>query len=277
MRAWVAGVVAVMWQATWGVVIRSVRKENGTGGSSPGCISRPAQSIVRPSSRGGVPVFSRPSGKPSRARVAARPSEGASPTRPAGDLLLADMDEAAQEGAGGDDDARRRGCADRPPVTTPATAPIASEDQILGRRPRRSSGSAARASSCLDRLAIELAVGLGARAAHGRALAAVQHAELDAGAVGRPAHDPVERVDLAHQMPLPSPPIAGLQDISPIVAACDGSAAAVRAPSRAAAAAASEPAWPPPDDDDVPASPWWRNLASGHSGVRSLRARFCFT
>ena len=37
-----------------------VRKEKGEGGSSPGCISRLAQSIVRPSSRGGVPVFSRP-------------------------------------------------------------------------------------------------------------------------------------------------------------------------------------------------------------------------
>src|SRR5277367_2117436 len=45
--------------------------------------------------------------------------------------------------------------------------------------------------------------------------------------------------------PLPKPPIAGLQDISPIVAKrCVTSA--VRAPERAAAAAASHPAWPPP-------------------------------
>ena len=57
--------------------------------------------MVRPSSRGGVPVFSRPSAKPSRSSVVERPIAGASPTRPAGDLPFADMDQAAQEGAGG--------------------------------------------------------------------------------------------------------------------------------------------------------------------------------
>ena len=61
-----------------------------------------AQSMVRPSSRGGVPVLSRPSAKPSRSSVRDKPSAGASPTRPAGVLLLADMDEAAQERAGGE-------------------------------------------------------------------------------------------------------------------------------------------------------------------------------
>ena len=45
--------------------------------------------------------------------------------------------------------------------------------------------------------------------------------------------------------PLASPPIAGLHDISPIVARLWVSSA-VRAPSRAAAAAASHPACPPP-------------------------------
>ena len=45
--------------------------------------------------------------------------------------------------------------------------------------------------------------------------------------------------------PLPIPPIAGLQDIAPIVAALLVSSS-VRAPIRAAAAAASVPAWPPP-------------------------------
>src|SRR3954470_7805317 len=45
--------------------------------------------------------------------------------------------------------------------------------------------------------------------------------------------------------PLPKPPIAGLQDISPMVSRrCVSSR--VRAPSRAAAAAASQPACPPP-------------------------------
>src|SRR3982074_3601610 len=45
--------------------------------------------------------------------------------------------------------------------------------------------------------------------------------------------------------PLPSPPIAGLQDIAPMVAK-RWVTSAVTAPMRAAAAAASHPAWPPP-------------------------------
>ena len=54
----------------------------------------------------------------------------------------------------------------------------------------------------LHRLAVELAVGLGARTPNGRALAAVQHAELDAGPVDRPSHHAVERIDLADEVPL---------------------------------------------------------------------------
>src|SRR6202043_3166875 len=45
--------------------------------------------------------------------------------------------------------------------------------------------------------------------------------------------------------PLPSPPIAGLQDIAPMVAN-RWVTSAVAAPMRAAALAASQPAWPPP-------------------------------
>ena len=48
---------------------------------------------------------------------------------------------------------------------------------------------------------VKLAVGLGARAAHGRTLAAIEEPELDAGGVGHAAHEAVERVDLAHQVP----------------------------------------------------------------------------
>ena len=45
--------------------------------------------------------------------------------------------------------------------------------------------------------------------------------------------------------PLPMPPIAGLQDMAPIVSSRWVNSR-VRAPNRAAAAAASQPAWPPP-------------------------------
>ena len=62
----------------------------------------------------------------------------------------------------------------------------------------------ARIAACIA-CAIELAVGLGARALHRRALGAVEQAELDAGGVGDPAHHAVERIDLAHQVALAEP------------------------------------------------------------------------
>ena len=49
-----------------------VRNENGVGTASPGCGSNRDQSMVRPSSRGGVPVFSRV--HPARACEADRPA-----------------------------------------------------------------------------------------------------------------------------------------------------------------------------------------------------------
>ena len=73
----------------------------------PACLSTPAQSIVRPSRRGGVPVFRRPSAKPNRSRVHDSPSDGLSPDAAGRDLRLADVDQAAQERAGGEDDGAR--------------------------------------------------------------------------------------------------------------------------------------------------------------------------
>src|SRR5205807_368434 len=51
-------------------------------------------------------------------------------------------------------------------------------------------------------LGVKLAVGLRARAADGRALAAVEYPELDPGLVGDAAHQAIERIDLTHQMTL---------------------------------------------------------------------------
>ena len=59
-----------------------------------------------------------------------------------------------------------------------------------------------RADGLLHMPAIELAVRLRARPLHGRPLGAVQHAELDARLVDHAAHQPVERIDLADEMPL---------------------------------------------------------------------------
>ena len=128
--------------------MRSVSIENGSGGSSPCCISSAAQSMVVPSSRGGVPVLSRPSVKPARSSVAERPSAGASPTRPAGDLPLADMDQAAQEGAGGEHD--RAGS--KVPAIGQAHAGDAAVREQRGRPPRLRSTvrfGVCRSASCM--------------------------------------------------------------------------------------------------------------------------------
>ena len=117
--------------------------------------------------------------------------------------LLAQMDDAAQEGSGRDDDGAG---ADRPAVLEhdAGTAARAVDRQVAG-------GALDDVEARLlgqDRLhgpAVQLPVGLGPRSAHRRALAAVEDAELDAGPVDRPAHDAVQRVDLAHQMALGEP------------------------------------------------------------------------
>ncbi len=186
-----------------GVSIRAVSVENGSGGSSPGCISTAAQSIVAPSSRGGVPVLSRPSAKPNRSSVSESPTAGASPTRPAGVCFSpiwirprrkvpVVSTVAAQWNT--------RPSARRTPVTAPSR-----DDQVvdLTLDHREIFG---RADRPLHRGGIELAIGLGARSAHRRSLAAIEHAELDSSLVGDASHQAVERIDLAHQMTLAEPP-----------------------------------------------------------------------
>ena len=150
MTAWVAAVVRVMPHSICGLAMplgqgrerlrRLVARLHLAAPPSRWCV---------PSSRGGVPVFSRPSAKPSRSSVRDRP-ERRRLADPAGRrLLLADMDQAAQEGAGGQHHragARARG---RPPSRTPATRP--SRDR-RDRRPRprsRSDSAVSRIACCM--------------------------------------------------------------------------------------------------------------------------------
>ncbi len=199
-----AAVVAVMWQA-------HLRRRDPLGedrrraaaARRPAAARSAAQSMVRPSRRGGVPVFSRPSRRPRPreglatgrgpgARRSGRPGSARSPMwiRPRRKVPVVRTTAAARDAA------RRR------PVTTPVTA--AARDRSPDPRRRRPGcvrfGLAG--EQRLHRLAVELAVGLGAGAADGRALAAVEHPELDAGAVDGPGHEPVEGVDLADQLAL---------------------------------------------------------------------------
>ena len=112
------------------------------------------------------------------------------------------MDQPAQERARGED--HRAG---------PDAAAIAGDnagrgatlhDQVL-HRPLDHLEIRRGADGRLHREAIELAVGLGARPLHRGALGTIEQAELDAGGVGHPAHQAVQRIDLAHQMALAEP------------------------------------------------------------------------
>ena len=66
------------------------------------------------------------------------------------------------------------------------------------------------ADGCLHRSRIELAVGLGPRAAHRRTLATVEHAELDPGGIRDMPHQAIQRIDLADQMALAETPDRGI-------------------------------------------------------------------
>ena len=165
--------------------------------------ARPSRSSV-PSRRGGVPVFSRPSGSPSRPSVAARPAARrlARPARRDG--RVTDMDEATQEGPRGqhhrtasESIARRESRRRRPgPLRSTRSSTSASmissppvlQHGVLHRRRRRACGPPARA---------------GPRTAG--PLRRLSRRNWMPAAIGDAAHQPIERIDLAHQMSLAEP------------------------------------------------------------------------
>ena len=160
--------------------------------------SQRAQSMVRPSSRGGVPVFRRPSSKPWRSNVIDSPSAGASPTLPAG---ISSRRYGSGRAEKCPSSARRR------------------RREIRGHRPG-GCRSPARSNQNIVRLAldhleigdfgdrrlhrrgIEFAVRLRPRSSDCRSLAAIQNPKLDAAAIGHPTHQAVQGIDLANQMTL---------------------------------------------------------------------------
>ena len=96
------------------------------------------------------------------------------------------------------------------------------------------------------RLPVELAIGLGARPAHGRTLAPVEQTELDTGRVGHAAHQRRRaRRSRAPDDPCRARRSPGCRTSRRSCRRCSVTSA-VAAPARAATAAASQPAWPPP-------------------------------
>ncbi len=121
---------------------------------------------------------------------------------PGGGLLLAAMDQPAQEGAGG----QHHGTGpDFPSVGRhDAGSSAVFNDQVLN-GPLDHLEVGRGADRCLHGRPVELAVGLGARAVHRRPLGPVEQAELDAGRIRHPAHQPIQRIDLPHQVALAEP------------------------------------------------------------------------
>ena len=116
---------------------------------------------------------------------------------------LADVEQAAHEGAGAEND--RRGPIDRAAGDANAADALLTAagfhhevlDGLLAERQSR-----LLLAEAADFLLIGPLVGLRPRAVHGRPLAAVEHAEVDGGGVDGAAHESAQGVDLADQLPL---------------------------------------------------------------------------
>ena len=149
--------------------------------------------------RGGVPVLNRSTTRPSALELLGEMRRGGLARAAAGDLRLgADVNAAAQERAGRDDDARRaeapaferldaraRVCA-ASSMRSRATVPwIVLQRRVLFEQ--RAHGAA-----------VQTAIALRARRPDRGSLAAVEHAELQRREIGRAAHDAAECVDFAH-------------------------------------------------------------------------------
>ena len=159
--------------------------------------------MVRPSRRGGVPVFRRPAG--SAARAAARRASSPADRRRARPRSSAGRRGSARTGTCRWSARRRRPRSARPScVTTPVTRASAPSPSSV--RSSTACWNSVRfgwfSRRRADRLLVEHAIGLRARRAHGRALARVEDAELDAGLVGGDRHRAAQRVDLLDQVAL---------------------------------------------------------------------------
>ena len=157
----------------------------------PGPIDR---APVEPGRRPGLEAAEREAEMLERAR---QPDRGRLAHAPRGRLALADVNEAAQERAGGQYDRTRP---EHASVGQPHRRDAALRENEVVRLALEHFESLGFADRLLHGCRIEFAVGLRARPAHRRALAAIEHAELDAAAIGHAAHQAVQRVDLAHQM-----------------------------------------------------------------------------
>ena len=179
--------------------------------------------MVRPSSRAGVPVFSRPKreaqalqrlrelcrGFFNRIRREVGRHAAALAARATGwNPCFTEVNQPAQERACRQHDAAGRDFGTRFGQDSGTRTACIQKD--IDNRVAADLEVGLLGQQRLHGLAVELAIGLGARAAHGRPLGKIEGAELDAGAVDGAAHDAVQGIDLAHQMALAQPADGGI-------------------------------------------------------------------
>ena len=198
MISCVRALVCVIQHGTWrGCCAARPMNENTGTGSSPGCSVIAEKSMLRPSMRGGVPVFSRPTGKLQLAQPA-RETDRRRVARPAALIVLqADVDQPRQERAGRQH--HRARCEAHADLRHGAGHAIAVEHQIVDRLLENAQVRLVLEPRA-DRLPIQHAVGLRARRAHRGPFARVEDPELDAGFVRGGRHRAAQRIDLLDQV-----------------------------------------------------------------------------
>ena len=166
--------------------------------ASDGCGASIAQSIVRPSSRGGVPVLSRRIGRLDRASFA----------DPAAFVLFLAAEDAAAEKCAGCQ--YHRPAIDLAAVVEPDPSHLArAQDERVDlalddRQPL------VRCELRLDRPGVKDAICLDAWTLDRQPLATVEHSMVDRGSVSGAPHQSIKRINLADQMPLAQPADRGV-------------------------------------------------------------------
>ncbi len=204
--------------------------------------------MVRPSSRGGVPVFRRVHFKSRVAELVAQPIRGRLAAAAAAVRHLADVRQTVQERAGRRRPRRRRRAPCHPAAQRPAPA-------VRLRRPR--SASSATSACRIRRFRLTLQNLAHSRIRYcflshwargdqtaGPRLVFKSRNWMPTASVTSPITPPRASISLT-RWPLAMPPTAGLQDIWAIKSRFIVTMAVLR-PMRAHARAASHPAWPAP-------------------------------
>ena len=156
--------------------------------------------MVRPSRRGGVPVFRRVQLQPERSQLIAEQLRWRLAVATAAILRFADVRKAIQERPGGDyHRARSDGSA--------VPQQDARHASLCGKRQRRNFGLLdSQVRLLLQNLAhayaIPLLIHLRARRPNGRAATGIQQAELDTDRIRHLAHYATQGIDLPHEVPL---------------------------------------------------------------------------